>query len=150
MERTAGVFLITNSKKMLICHPTNSDDKTWSIPKGLVDEGESDFHAAIRELFEETHIEYEQIMNNVVAIIKFDDIKYEKRNKYLIPYFIVLDNSEIMNEPLECQSMVETEHSVFPEVDDFDWVDFDVALELIHETQVKALNKYYELYVPKT
>ena len=52
----AGVFLVREDGNILICHPTNHAPDFWSIPKGLVDDGEELLAAAIRETFEETNI----------------------------------------------------------------------------------------------
>ena len=143
MKYTVGIFLITNSKKILIVHPTYHNKNSWSIPKGLKDNGEDTFAAGIRELYEETNIKYEQIMHDVIIIKKMDDVKYSKNNKYLVPYFIILGSDNINHLNLKCLSMVEIDNrNPFPEVDKYMWVTFENALNVLHETQIKALNDY--------
>lgn len=143
MEITVGIFLLTKSNKLLICHPTNARWNQWSIPKGLIDEGEWKWAAGIRELYEETNIEYEQIMDYVLEIKDFDEIKYKNRSKYLKPYFIKLDNDDVSEFDLKCSSIVEIEgHEPFPEMDKHKWVSIDEAMKLIHDTQKEALNQY--------
>jgi predicted NUDIX family NTP pyrophosphohydrolase len=61
-KRTAGLILFrerTGRLEVLLVHPggpfwKNKDEGAWSIPKGLVDEGEDPFDAAKREFNEET------------------------------------------------------------------------------------------------
>jgi predicted NUDIX family NTP pyrophosphohydrolase len=61
-KRTAGLILFrerTGRLEVLLVHPggpfwRNKDEGAWSIPKGLVDEGEDPFDAAKREFTEET------------------------------------------------------------------------------------------------
>ena len=61
-KRTAGLILFrerTGRLEVLLVHPggpfwKNKDEGAWSIPKGLVDEGEDPFDAAKREFSEET------------------------------------------------------------------------------------------------
>jgi 8-oxo-dGTP pyrophosphatase MutT (NUDIX family) len=102
-----------------------------------------DWSAGLRELHEETNIEYEQIMNSVSLIKKTDKVKYRKQSKYLIPYFVCLSNDDIDHLELKCNSMVDIEgREPFPEVDAFKWISFDDAFKTIHETQVKALNDF--------
>ena len=143
MDNTVGIFLITKSNKILICHPTNASMGTWSIPKGLKEDNESDWTAGIRELYEETHIEYEDIMDNVSHIIRLDDVKYPKRSKKLTPYVIKLNYDDVINFELSCESTYFTNRDEeFPEVDVFRWVSIDDALESLHGTQTKALREY--------
>lgn len=142
MEVTAGIFLITKSNKLLITHPTNSPDNVWSIPKGLVDKNESTFEAAKRELLEETGIDLN--LNDIVDIRYYGKIKYPKRKKYLTGYVVEIGHDEFLNKKLECNSMVHLPDKIFPENDDFKWVDFSEALKLIHVTQKKVLELYIE------
>lgn len=61
-KRTAGLLLFreaSGSLEVLLVHPggpfwARKDEGAWSIPKGLVDEGEELFDAAMREFNEET------------------------------------------------------------------------------------------------
>ena len=61
-KRTAGLLLYRETAgglEVLLVHPggpfwKNKDEGAWSIPKGLVDEGEEPFDAARREFSEET------------------------------------------------------------------------------------------------
>ena len=61
-KKTAGILLFRETLRdleVLLVHPggpfwKNKDEGAWSIPKGMVDEGEDPFEAAKREFHEET------------------------------------------------------------------------------------------------
>jgi ADP-ribose pyrophosphatase YjhB (NUDIX family) len=88
MEINAGLVVISDNK-ILLMHPKGeAKNKTWSIPKGTVEDGEGILETAIRETYEETGVN-----------INADDIEsdmhffyYRKKNKNIkkiIYYFIV-------------------------------------------------------------
>ena len=60
-KRSAGLLIFRQSSgdpEVFLVHPggpfwARKDDGAWSIPKGLVDEGENELAAAKREVFEE-------------------------------------------------------------------------------------------------
>ena len=56
MIYTAGVFLINKHNQLLIGHVTNSSN-VWSIPKGMMDEGETGILTAKREFLEEANVD---------------------------------------------------------------------------------------------
>lgn len=60
MEISAGICIILNMERMLLVHPTGFN---WignlGLPKGHVEEGETLYEAAKREVFEETGIRIE-------------------------------------------------------------------------------------------
>lgn len=87
MITSAGTFLIVDNR-ILLCHPTNSPwAGTYSIPKGLIDSGETESQAAIRECFEETGIDIKGLINEksafkVVSYFKGKSTQPFKQVKY--------------------------------------------------------------------
>ncbi len=60
-KRTAGILMFREGSRLevLLVHPggpfwAKKDEAAWTIPKGLIDEGEDPFDAARREFREET------------------------------------------------------------------------------------------------
>ena len=147
MTYTCGIFIVDALDRVLICHITNQkmEGRTWSIPKGLPDEGESWVDAACRETMEETGIEIKP--ENILPL--GESPYYSKSmstNKTLIPFLGWVDKS---GDEIECvcHSMFENKQGDFqPEVDAFRWVDFDTALDMIHDSQVAKLNDAKILY----
>ena len=138
METTCGFFIIDENNKILIVHPTNAKDTIWSIPKGRLDNGETELEAAYREVNEETNID---LLNYEGKIIPLGRAKYKKRRKILCAF--VFEYNGIFKEKLKCKTFVKRK---FPEVDKYKWVTFKKAFELIHETQQILLQKYLKEY----
>jgi predicted NUDIX family NTP pyrophosphohydrolase len=134
MEITCGIFIINADNKMLLVHPTNSSETVWSIPKGRMDEGETEINTAYREVKEETNIDLLQYGGNLIPLGK---AKYRKRSKTLCAF--ALEYNGYFHEQLKCHTWV---NGIFPEVDKYKWVTFREAFSLIHETQQILLQKY--------
>jgi 8-oxo-dGTP pyrophosphatase MutT (NUDIX family) len=127
---TCGIYLFcTVTNKILICHATNASWKTWSIPKGLKDEGEDDFQTASRELLEETGIDLKTL--NIISITELEPAKYEKQNKILHSYLIITDAS-LADHTFVCSTLVKGGH---PEIDRWSWVSPEDLSTKVHESQ---------------
>ena len=108
---------------LLMKHP-----KRWDLPKGHVDEGETNFECALRELQEETGIEERHL--HIEDGFKFKDryiveSKKGKKKKKLIIYLAEL---------IEDVEITPTEH------EGFEWVDWNPP-HLIQEKTIDPLLK---------
>ncbi len=137
MDFTCGVFLISNDNKLLICHPTgHGHGNVWSIPKGLVDKGETYVQAAHRELMEETDIEI-----NIKNLSQLPQQIYKSKKKTLVPFVAKLvKNSFEIN--TQCHSFFQRNENLIPEVDKFEWINFNNIELTLHESQINVWNKY--------
>ncbi len=145
MEVSCGFYLVDKrTGLLLIGHITNTPN-SFSIPKGLKDLGESDWDAAVRELREETSIEYHNL--NVIYQYEFDLVKYEKYPKQLKAYLSIFDNDMPYT---HCSSMFLTKEGVeMPEIDYFKWVTINEAYSYLTGPQLINL-KQIEEHVNKT
>lgn len=142
-ERTiisCGVYLFNSENKLLLEHPTGHKSNVWTIPKGRMDEGETDyFEVAKRELFEETNVNLNNL--NIIRKEEFDLIRYRETNKYLKGFFVRVD-SDLSDIELGCESMVYRNGvPSFPEVDGYKWVTIDEAKLVLNEFQMANLDK---------
>lgn len=87
MLESAGLLIIKNGK-ILLNHPTNAGwFETYSIPKGLVEEGEDKIDTAIRETYEEVGIKIPKEMIDTTEHV----VEYIKNNKVFktVTYYVV-------------------------------------------------------------
>ncbi len=127
---TCGIYLYsTRMKKLLVCHATNSPWNKWSIPKGLKDEGENAFDAAVRELYEETGIRTELL--HILKKHTLPPVNYRKQKKILESFLLITD-ADLEHYPFTCKSY--TEKSI-PEVDRWKWIAPGVLGTWLHESQ---------------
>jgi 8-oxo-dGTP pyrophosphatase MutT (NUDIX family) len=137
---TCGIFLYSGPrKKILICHPTHARWNQWSIPKGLIEPGEEDYTAAVRELFEETGIEIGTLGKVIRA--NLPDVDYRKQKKTLRS-FLVITNHDLDHHVFKSQVV---ENLNVPEIDLWKWISLDDAGKFLHETQNSLIGIIREL-----
>ena len=138
----SGIILLNDEDEILVEHPTNHSPNFWSIPKGMVNKGEELFDAALRETMEETSLNIRKINHKVLTELPL--IHYKSKRKS-IKIFVIRSFDDLSNFELHCTSMVTHIRGVkldhpFPEVDGYKWVTINEAYNLLHESQVKALD----------
>jgi ADP-ribose pyrophosphatase YjhB (NUDIX family) len=96
LTKSAGIIIILNGKKILLCHSTDSKwFGSYSVPKGGVNEGETELDAAIRELGEETSlvVTKSQISNpKNPIIIDYINRKTKKKYKRLLLFTVHIED----------------------------------------------------------
>jgi 8-oxo-dGTP pyrophosphatase MutT (NUDIX family) len=144
MKTSAGIFLFNKENKFLVEHPTNHDPNFWSIPKGMVDEGEDLFDAAKRETLEETALDIDTIDYTLIGELPFILFKTKKK---ALKAFALKTTEDLYDFPFRCDSMVEYMNykklaleNQFPEVDGFKWITIEEGYDVLHEAQIKALD----------
>jgi 8-oxo-dGTP pyrophosphatase MutT (NUDIX family) len=139
---TCGIYLYSLPlRKIVVCHATRAPWNSWSIPKGLPEEGEELYAAAIRELYEETGIEVKDL--HVHAVHVLESQKYQKQNK-ILESFLVVTTTDLDKHSFVCHSLTE---KGYPEVDKWKWVALEEAENMLHESQQKNIFRIKELLV---
>ena len=117
-EKSCGAIVIEDGKVLLVKHNAGH----WDFPKGHVEEGETEFETAIREVKEETNI----------------DIKIEKQNRYISEYSTKEDVMKtviyFLGEKIGGEDKPQIE-----EVSDVEWVDVNKAVERITHQRSKDI-----------
>ncbi len=117
-EKSCGAIVVEDGKVLLVKHNAGH----WDFPKGHVEEGETEFETAIREVKEETNI----------------DIKIEKENRYISEYSPKEDVMKtviyFLGEKIGGEDKPQIE-----EVSDVEWVDVNKAVERITHQRSKDI-----------
>lgn len=133
-QHSSGI-IITDGEQFLIGHVTNSS--YWSIPKGLVDPGESDIDAAVRETQEETDI--------IVAPENLTSLgKFAYRDKKDLSLFIYETESDSLPPAsmMKCNSVVfVSELEGFPEIDGFRYIKFSEMEKYLNKSMHTLFKK---------
>lgn len=75
---SCGTLVINKKGQVLLCHVTGTNH--WDIPKGMQDAGESALEAAKRELWEETGLEFDEVLFEEIGWLDY------RKNKKLHLY----------------------------------------------------------------
>ena len=123
LRRGVGIVLLNKENKVLVAKRIDNPKNFWQMPQGGVDEGEDFYHAALRELKEETSIisvklikEIENkftyiLPDHLIGVIWKGKFKGQKQ-KWFVMRFI--------GDELEIN--IKTKH---PEFLDWKWVDLE-------------------------
>ena len=66
LRRGVGIVLLNKENKVLVAKRIDNPKNFWQMPQGGVDEGEDFYHAALRELKEETSIISVKLIKEIV------------------------------------------------------------------------------------
>src|SRR4051812_36141856 len=84
---TCALALITPSKKILLVHPTNAGHLgCWSLPKGHMDDNETEREAAVRECYEETSIDVSSRIDELIDLGCFSYTKVKRYHAFCLSY----------------------------------------------------------------
>ena len=112
---SCGTLIINRDGHILLCHVTNTSH--WDIPKGMQDEGETPLQSAIREMREETGLEFDPSLFQDLGLFDYRPDKKLHLFKLMAPEeFHSLGH-------LVCESMFPHHRTgaPTPEVDGFRW-----------------------------
>jgi 8-oxo-dGTP pyrophosphatase MutT (NUDIX family) len=130
-------ILIKYQNKYLICRATKTEDAEgrdiWSIPKGRSDDGEKITETAIREVLEETGLDFSDRIDELQFICAYT----HNSRQY---WFYALEVDEIDLDSMFCTTMVD-EKRPYPEVDKYILVDKDEYLDYVHNHMAKVIHQ---------
>jgi len=132
MKTVSSAAIIVVDGKVLICK--TRFNKKWDFPKGKVEEGETSLETAIRETMEETGTKLKKHM----SIYSSPILKY-RPGKDVAFHIFVLNKSEIPY-AFNCTSEFEYKGKMYPEIDEFKFVDIDELNVYLYDNLCKALN----------
>lgn len=147
-KRSAGLLIFRHSGRgleVLLVHPggpfwINKDDEAWSIPKGLVEDGEDELAAAIRETSEE-------IGRIVEGTFEWLGEYRQPGGKRVLVWAVeadpAIDENQIASNMFSLEWPPRSGHfREFPEVDRAGWFDLDQAGRKILKGQAPMLTDF--------
>lgn len=148
MKKSAGILVYKKEKdriKVLLCHFGGPywegiDKEGWSIPKGMINPGETVYDAAIREFREETNLKID-------GNIKFLATKKVNRNKLVVMFYKEdsFDLSKCRSNTFKLEYPKKSGNiEVYHEMDMYEYMDIDDAKNRIIGNQLYFLNKLEE------
>jgi len=133
---SAGV-VVTNGKKILLCHVTGS--KHWDLPKGKLDPNETELNAAVRELYEETSLRVDPAELNHLGLFKY------KKDKELSLFLYQVEKMPKTRE-LECFSTFDSGKGVYKkEMNAFANIDWQKISKYVVPDMLRVLLEVKEI-----
>lgn len=126
---TCGIFIIDGMNRLLICKPVNKRKKKWTIPKGKQDFGELFIDTAIREVYEETSLNFKKYKHRLVAMGTM-----KKSNRVLHGFYLKIKKI-IRANSLKCLCD-------FQEIEKYKMIKLTDNLDMIQCIQRKMLKRY--------
>ncbi|MCL4326518.1 MAG: NUDIX domain-containing protein [Candidatus Thermoplasmatota archaeon] len=98
-EFSSGTVIVDDDMHVLLVHQIDED--RWCLPKGHIDDGETEIETAIRETEEETGLKVKKIVKPVgtIAYSFYDPVKLVNVNKK-VTYYIAKCDGKIRLEPI--------------------------------------------------
>ena len=139
LRRGVGIVLLNKENKVLVAKRIDNPKNFWQMPQGGVDEGEDFYHAALRELKEETSIISVELIKEIenkftyilpdhlIGIIWKGKFKGQKQ-KWFVMRFI--------GDELEIN--IKTKH---PEFLDWKWIDPENLTEIAVHFKLEVYKK---------
>lgn len=135
-EFSAGGIVFKDGKVLCVLMNTINGEKVWTFPKGHIEENETKYDAALREVFEETGVKCEII---------------DKNEFYISHYFFTRDNHKVekkvfwyLMKPLEITNEILTPC----EIEEIRWYELDEAKRILKYKSdleiIDKLKKYLE------
>lgn len=144
-KTTVGIYIFDSNNKLLLGHPTGHSKKSYSIPKGILEKGETIKECAIRELEEETSLLLTTKEKD--AIIILGEQKYPHKKKKLIALYLKIER-DLSNYPFECTSKIlkkiySNVEPPFPEFDEIGMFNLNEKSQYLHTTQQYFINNHF-------
>ena len=139
--RSKGMYLMCHATKNT---PLSHTDKSWTIPKGMPEEGESFVQAAEREVKEETGLRLK--LKSDKELCSYTVGKKEKKKTVHVFFH---EDDTLANEELKCMSMIDEscmDKNLIgkPEVDGYKWMPWDMCRERAMNSQSAGIFKKKE------
>jgi len=139
MVTSVGIFFVGSSNRILLGHPTYSSDGDgfWTIPKGKMNEGETQEQTAKREFFEETGLSIDVFPDGTLEYLDVEEYRHKKKR---IAAFVF--KTKLLTPTPVCVSFLEHKGETIPEIDRFMWASYDEAILKLHYAQVEILKRH--------
>ena len=72
LRNGVGIVILNKQNKIFVAKRIDNPKNFWQMPQGGVDEGEDLYHAALRELEEETSIKSVSLLKEVEDILTYE------------------------------------------------------------------------------